>query len=96
MGVESEDNRIPLDQVVKMWFDGFSASRIAQHFFLLDNKAIEYRIKRAKELYPELPWSERKPRHITEIGAVNWNRLRDGKPGSREASGSIVPGRDLR
>lgn len=83
---------VTAEAVVTLYFQGMSLIRIAARM-ACGVPLIQSRLKKGRELYPHLPWAERKPDVDRTEGVVNWVQLMDGRPGERAAKGSIVPPR---
>lgn len=85
----SRRSDILIEDVVQRWlFEGEAMLSIASSYDV-DTRSIDLRIAKARQLWPDLPWAERKPRRSISPTA-EWLRMVDGKRGEREVAGSII------
>lgn len=80
---------IKIEDVVQRWlFEGETMLAIAVSYDI-EVRSINARIQRAREMWPDLPWTERKPNRT--IGPTKeWIEMRDGKAGEQGTAGSII------
>jgi hypothetical protein len=95
MNHPSERKDIAPLTVAELWLGGKSLLVIATQFDAAP-ETIRKRLRKARELYPDLPWGERKvrPTRSAVAGYVNMNDGVLGHPGYQ--AGSIVDGRARR
>jgi orotate phosphoribosyltransferase-like protein len=81
--------------VADLWLSGLSMVAIATELDIAMETARK-RLAKAKELHPDLPWEERKPK-MTRSVASDYARMNDGKTGRADLrAGSIVNSSRLR
>lgn len=86
---------IDLKDIVDRWlFKGESMLAIATHYDCAV-RTVGLRVERAREMWPDLPWSERVPAKPISP-TLEWLTMMDGVRGERESAGSVVNGRRRR
>ena len=79
---------VTVEEVARRWLAGESILSIASHF-QMDTGPINSRLKKARLLFPDLPWDE--PRQVRKISpTAEYVEMKDGVPRKRDVAGSFI------